>query len=319
MPTEPSLTVAILTYDGIRLLDIVLPSLAAQRFRDFRTVVVDNGSSDGTGAWLREHWPAVEVVSLPENVGVTVALNVCVDAGAGSEFVCLLNNDLELDPDCLGELVAALRRDPQAGSASAKMLNYRDRGVIDGAGDIFIWQGLPIRRGHGEPDRGQYDEAKVIFAACGATVIYRRAALESVGPFDERFFAIYEDSDWCFRAQLAGWGCRYVPSAVSYHMGSETLGRDLSDFTRFHLWRNGIWLVAKNYPAWALVREAPRLVFAQSRNLREAIQERRLGVWRRAIVAAACGLPDVLRSRRQVQRERRASQRDLDAIVGFDP
>lgn len=318
MPAPPLLTVAILSYDGRHLLEIVLPSLDAQRFRDFRTVVVDNGSCDGTEDWLAQHWPHVEVVALPANVGVTVALNVCVDAGAGSEFVCLLNNDLELHPDCLGELMAALQEHPQAGSAGAKMMNYHERSKIDGAGDIFVWQGLPIRRGWSEVDRGQYDQPRAIFGACGATVMYRRAALETVGPFDERFFAIYEDADWCFRAQLAGWDCRYVPSALSFHMGSETLGRELSDFTRFHLWRNNIWLVAKNYPGAAFLREAPRLVFAQSRTLCEAVRERRLGVWRRAMAAALRGLPAVLRVRREVQRARRRGLGDLDAIVGFD-
>ncbi len=317
MPDTPLLTVAVLTYDGRSLLEIVLPSLAAQRFRDFRTVVVDNGSRDGTAAWLHEQWPEVEVVQLPENAGVTVALNVCVDA-ATTELVCLLNNDLELHPDCLGELVAALREHPEAGSAAAKLIDYHDRGVIDGAGDLFIWQGLALRRGHGEPDRGQYDEPRAIFGACGATVVYRRRALEAVGPFDERYFAIYEDSDWCFRAQLAGWDCRYVPSAVSFHMGSATMGRELTDFSRFQLWRNGIWLVAKNYPATALLREAPRLALAQARNVREAAQERRLRIWCRAVWAAARELPAVLRVRRDVQRSRRRSLRELDAIVGFD-
>lgn len=318
MPSSPLLTVAILSYDGRHLLEIVLPSLAQQRFGDFRTVVVDNGSRDDTAAWMREHWPAVELVELPDNVGVSAALNVCVDAGAGSQFVCLLNNDLELDPDCLGRLVAALQEHPQAGSAAAKLVNFHDRDVLDGAGDLFIWQGLPMRRGHGERDEGQYDAAKLIFGACGAAVVYRRDALEAVGPFDERYFAIYEDSDWCFRAQLAGWDCRYVPAAVAFHMGSQTIGRELSDFSRFQMWRNGIWLVAKNYPGTRLLREAPRLVYAQSRNLREAIQERRFGVWRRAMAEAGRGLPAVLRARREIQRDRRRSLRELDAIVGFD-
>ncbi|HWI06466.1 MAG TPA: glycosyltransferase family 2 protein [Solirubrobacteraceae bacterium] len=316
MEAEPRLTVAILSYDGRELLEIALPSLAAQRFRDFRTVVVDNGSSDDTVAWLREHWPDVEIVALPENVGVTAALNVCVDAARGTELVALLNNDLELDPDCLGELVAALERHPAAGSAAAKLLDFHDRGVIDGAGDIFIWHGLPARRGHGERDRGQYDAPQAVFGACGAVAVYRRDALSCVGRFDESFFAFYEDSDWSFRAQLLGWECRYVPSAVAYHMGSATVGSAATDFTRYHLWRNGIWLVAKNYPARALLLQAPRLALAQAGHLRDALRERRLGIWRRAVADAARGLPDVLRRRRAVQRGRARSLRELDAVVG---
>jgi len=313
---EPLLTVTVLSYDGRELLEIVLPSLAAQRFADFRTVVVDNGSSDGTAAWLREHWPAVEVVALPVNVGVSAALNACLDA-ADSKLVVLLNNDLELDPECLGELVAAMSEHPRAGSAAAKLLDFHDRGVIDGAGDIFVWQGLPARRGHGMRDRGQYDEPRAVFGACGAVAVYRRDALREVGRFDDSFFAFYEDSDWSFRAQLAGWDCRYVPSAVAYHMGSATVGAAATDFTRYHLWRNAIWLVAKNYPAAALLRQAPRLLHGQLGNLRDAIRERRLHAWSRAMRDAARGLPRVLRARRVVQRARTRSLRELDAIVGL--
>jgi GT2 family glycosyltransferase len=317
MAPEPVLTVAVLSYDGRELLEIVLPSLAAQRFADFRTVVVDNGSSDGTVAWLREQWPSVDVVALPRNVGVTAALNVCLDA-ARTELVALLNNDLELDPDCLGELVAAMREHPRAGSAAAKLLDFHDRGVLDGAGDVFVWQGLGARRGNGVRDRGQFDEPRPIFGACGAVAVYRRDALAQVGPFDASFFAFYEDSDWAFRAQLAGWDCRYVPTAVAFHMGSATVGAVATDFVRYHLWRNTVWLVAKDYPASALLRQAPRLVHGQLVHLREAVRERRVRLWLRAMHDAARGLPSALRRRRDVQRTRARSLRELDAVIGFD-
>src|ERR1700684_2376245 len=99
----PLLSVAVLSYDGRHLLEVILPSLARQRFRDFEVIVVDNGSRDDSIAWLRRAWPQVEIVSLPENVGVTAALNVCARAGRG-ELVGLFHNDLELEPEGLGEL-----------------------------------------------------------------------------------------------------------------------------------------------------------------------------------------------------------------------
>lgn len=318
MSPDAALTVAVLTYNGRELLQTVLPSLAAQRFRDFRTVVVDNGSRDGSAEWLAEHWPEVEVIALPDNVGVTAALNVCLRAG-DSELVALLNNDLELHPDCLGELVAAMRRHPRAGSAGAKLVDFHDRGVLDGAGDLLGWGGVPARRGHGERDHGQYDAPRAIFGACGAAAVYRRAAIEQVGPFDEAFYAFYEDSDWALRAQLAGWDCRYVPSAIAYHMGSATLGAEMSDFTRYHVWRNAIWLVAKDYPASALLRQAHRLAFVQAAGLRDAVRARKLAVWRHAVGDALAGLPAVLQRRRAVQRGRTRSLRELEAIIGFEP
>jgi GT2 family glycosyltransferase len=322
LPTQtdgeaPLLTVAVLSYDGRQLLEVILPSLARQRFRDFEVVVVDNGSRDDTVVWLGEQWTEVQVISLPENVGVAPALNVCARAGRG-ELVGLLNNDLELDPNCLGELVAALREYPLAGWAGAKLMDFEQREVIDGAGDVFTWAATGGRRGHGERDRGQYDEPRAIFGACGGAALYRRSALEQVGEFDEDFFAFYEDVDWNLRAQLAGFSCRYVPSAVVYHMGSATIGRGLSDFTRYHLWRNTLWIVAKDLPASALLRHAPHLLLGQLVNLAVAIRDRKLGVWLRVWRDALRGMPRMLRKRRDVQARRRISAAALDGVVGPD-
>jgi GT2 family glycosyltransferase len=313
----PLLTVAVLSYDGRHLLEVILPSLARQSFRDFEVVVVDNGSRDDTGAWLAEHWPQVQVVSLEHNVGVTAALNVCARAGRG-ELVGLFNNDLELDPDCLGELVAALREHPRAGWAGAKLRDFEQRDVIDGAGDVFTWAATGGRRGHGERDVGQYDRPRAIFGACGGAALYRRSALEQVGEFDEDFFAFYEDVDWNLRAQLAGLSCRYVPGAVVYHMGSATIGRGLSDFTRYHLWRNTLWIIAKDLPASALLRHAPQLLLGQLVNLAVALRDRKLGIWLRVWRDALRGLPRALRKRRAVQARRRIGWRELEAIVGAD-
>ncbi len=322
MPTlsageAPLLTVAVLSYDGRHLLEVILPSLARQSFRDFEVVVVDNGSRDGTPSWLAEHWPAVQVVTLAQNIGVTAALNVCARSGRG-ELVGLFNNDLELDEACLGELVRALREHPEAGWAGAKLRDFQQRDTIDGAGDVFTWAATGGRRGHGERDVGQYDQPRAIFGACGGAALYRRSALRRVGDFDEDFFAFYEDVDWNLRAQLAGLSCRYVPSAVVYHMGSATIGRGLSDFTRYHLWRNTLWIITKDLPASALLRHSPQLALGQAMNLAVAVRDRKLGIWLRVWRDALRGLPGALRKRRQVQARRQVTLAQLDAVVGTD-
>jgi GT2 family glycosyltransferase len=313
----PRLTVAVLSYDGRHLLETMLPSLTRQRFQDFETVVVDNGSRDDTVAWLAKQWPEVQVISLPENVGVTAALNVCAHAGEG-ELLALFNNDMELEPDCLGELVSALEAHPEAGWAAAKLRDFEQRELLDGAGDVFTWAATGGRRGHGQIDRGQYDTAGEIFGACGGAALYRRSVLRLIGDFDEDFFAFYEDVDWNLRAQLAGFSCRYVPSAVVYHMGSATIGRGLSDFTRYHLWRNTLWIIAKDIPGGALLRHAPQLAFGQLLNLAVAVRDRKLDIWLRVWRDALRGLPRVLRKRRRVQQRRRVTLATLDAVVGPD-
>jgi len=306
------LTVAIPTYNGRELLEVVLPSLDAQRFRDFDVVVVDDGSTDGTAEWLAAHWPDVEVV-VQENQGVTAALNACLRAGADTEFVALFNSDVELDPNCLGELVGALRAHPEAGSASPKLLDFERRDVIDGAGDVLRWAGHGHRRGHGERDHGQYDRPQTIFGPCAGAAVFRRCAIEDVGDFDADFHAFFEDVDWALRAQLAGFQCRYVPSARVYHMGSATLGAGLTDFTRYQLWRNAVWLFAKGMPASLLARHAHQLAAGQLVNLAVAVRDRKLGIWLRAWRDALVGLPRMAARRRHIQRERRVTPRELAA------
>lgn len=306
-----------LSYDGRHLLEVILPSLAQQSFRDFEVVVVDNGSRDDTVTWLRENWPQVQLVSLPQNIGVTGALNVCVHAGRG-ELLALFNNDMELEPDCLAELVAALDAHPEAGWAAAKLRDFEQRELLDGAGDVFTWAATGGRRGHGQRDSGQYDTPGEIFGACGGAALYRRSVLRLVGDFDEDFFAFYEDVDWNLRAQLAGFSCRYVPTAVVHHMGSATIGRGLSDFTRYHLWRNTLWIIAKDIPAQALLRHAHQLALGQLINLAVAVRDRKLDVWLRVWRDALRGAPKVLRKRRAVQRRRQIDLRRLEAVVGPD-
>src|ERR1039458_5230115 len=233
------LTVVVLNYNGRPLLQVMLASLALQTFESFAVVVVDNGSSDDSLDYLETHWPAVKVLALAENVGVTAALNAALRAAA-SEYVALFNNDMELDPDCLGEMMRELLRHPEAGSATPKMLDFTERALLDGAGDVLSWRGGGRRRGHEERDVGQYDRAEEVFGPCGGAALYRRSALEKVGGFDEAYFAYYEDIDWAFRAQLLGFRCRYVPSAILYHRGSATLGRGMSEFNGYHLWRNPV-------------------------------------------------------------------------------
>ena len=296
------------------MLATALDSLAAQTFRDFRIVVVDDASSDGTPESVRERWPEVQLIAHPRNLGVTAALNTGLRTSS-SEFVMLLNNDMDLEPHCLEELIRALRAHPEAGSAAGKLLSYHDRGVLDGAGDTFHWAGIGWRRGHGERDVGQYETPQPIFGACAGAAVYRRSAVEVVGPMDESFFAFCEDVDWSFRAQLCGYACRYVPSAVGYHIGSATLGKGESDFTRYHLWRNGLWLVLKDYPLPLLVLELPRVTLHQLNVAVVALRDRKLGLLLRVWRDVVRGLPATLRKRTAVQRARTARIARLRAAV----
>lgn len=314
---RPEVTIVVLSYDGRELLEVVLPTLARQTFPSFSVLVVDNGSSDGSAEYLEREWPQVEILRLPENIGVAAALNRGVEA-ARSEFVALLNNDIELEPDWLAELVAALRSHPEAGSATGKMLNFHRRDRLDGAGDVVMWSGAATRRGFETPDEGQFDRPEAVFGACGGAALYRRVAFDAVGPFDEDFFAYMEDVDWSFRAQLAGFACRYVPSAVAYHMAGATTGRNISPYLYMQR-RNQLWMMAKNYPARAFVLHAPKILLFQLGFVASSVRDGVLGAHARAWGEALRGMPGVLQKRRAIQGARRVGLRYLDTLVAPEP
>jgi len=313
-PATPRLTVALTNYNGRPLLETMLASLARQTYSRFVTLVVDDCSSDDSVDYLRDRWPDVQLIALPVNGGVTNAMNLALQTPR-TELVALFNNDMELEPACLAELVGALDEHPEAGSATPKMLDFLDRTRLDGAGDELNWRGGGTRRGHGETDRGQYDRAGEVFAPCGGAALYRRSAIDGVGGFDADYFAYYEDIDWGLRAQLAGFRCRYVPSAVLYHRGSETLGRGMTDFNSYQLWRNPLWLIAKCFPAGSLLRHAPDLLRGQAGNLCVAVREHKLRVWARAMRDGLRGLPVALRKRGAVQASRVISLPELERLT----
>ena len=311
------MTAIVLTYDGRELLETLLPSLAAQEFADVRTVVVDNGSSDGTAAWLATDWPQFEVLALPENVGVAAALNRGMER-VDSELVALLNNDLELEPRWLGALVSALDAHPTAASATGKMLSFYERSVFDGAGDLLMWSGAATHRGMGEPDDGRYDTPAAVFSPCAGAAVYRRAAFTAVGPFDEAFFAYQEDIDWGLRAQLAGWTARYEPAAVAYHMGGATTRRQWGYYNTLQR-RNQVLVVLKNYPGRALLRHATKIVSYQGGWLVASAQEGNLRRHLGALGQVIAALPRLAHQRRAVQRSRRVPLAYLDTVMTPEP
>jgi GT2 family glycosyltransferase len=130
----PRLTVVIPNWNGERFLSLCLGSLQRQTFPDFETVLVDNGSSDGSLSLVERDFPEVRILALGHNRGFSAAVNAGIGASE-AEYVTLLNNDTEQDPGWLAALVRAADEHPEAGFFSSKLVDFHDRGLLDGAGD----------------------------------------------------------------------------------------------------------------------------------------------------------------------------------------
>jgi len=312
----------VVNWNGREHLEVCLQSLLRQTLTSVEIILVDNGSSDGSVHFVQQRFgPAVRVLAHSTNLGYGRALNTGIAAASG-RYIFALNNDTEIDPGCLHALAAAADRVTHAGSFAPKILFYRDRTTIDNVGHLLYPDGLSRGRGRLEPDRGQYDSEEEILLASGCAVLLRRAMLAEVGLFDEDLFAYCEDTDLGLRAQLAGWRCQYVPTAVVYHKYSASAG-DYSPLKAFLVERNRVWVAIKCLPtpllvlspfltvlrltaqAWGTLRRrgaAGR--FAATNSVSEL-----LTVFARATSAAARGLPRAWQKRRVVQRTRRIGRR----------
>ncbi len=287
-------TVVIPNWNGRHFLEECLEALRAQRYERFETVVVDNGSSDGSQELLWTRFPEVRVLELGENHGFAAAMNAGIGA-AQTPLVAFLNNDTEADRDWLRELVACLERHPEAAGAASKLL-IRSSGLVDGAGDCLGEDLFPHPRGHGFPDEGLGEEVEV-FGASGGASLWRAEALAQVGVFDEAFFAYFEDADLSFRARHAGWTFWYAPGSVVLHHRGGTSG-GFSDFAFINPVRNRWFLTIKNVPLRVVLRHLHWVVWSE------------LVLWARAVYrlklrAMLRAYRDVLASRGRLLRQRR--------------
>ncbi len=302
---SPRVTVVVPNWNGERFLGLCLNSLREQTFKDFETVLVDNGSTDGSVAFVGRNFPEVRVVPLGENKGFSAAVNAGIKASE-AEYVALLNNDTEVDPGWLGALVRAAESHPEAGLFASKLVNFYDRSLLDGAGDALRRGGLPYRIGHKELDRGQFDEPAFVFSACAAAALYRRTLFEEIGLFDEDFFSNCEDADLSFRAQLFGYRCLYVPGSVVYHMVSaSTGGKRSSTNTRLGT-QNSLNLLVKNLPTALVWRLLPSFLAGQlSRLVIISLFFGRLRAYLSGLAGAWRLLPRMLEKRKEIQKRRK--------------
>jgi GT2 family glycosyltransferase len=300
--------VVIPNWNGMRWLPDCLESIAAQTVAPAETIVVDNGSTDGSLELLGET-PGVRVVALGRNTGFAFAANRGVEAAAG-ELVALVNTDVVLAPDWLERMIAALESDAGAASVACKMVDLHDPDLLYDAGDVLRRDGACEQRGRFERDDGRFDQPGEVFGACAGAALYRRSVVLDAGGFDERFFTYLEDVDLALRLRLAGWRCRYEP-VVARHAGEGSSVR-LSNPLHFWVERNTLLLLAKTFP----LRWLPWIAYRQLGWARHARRHGRLGAHLRGALAALPLLPSMLRERRALQD---AAQVPLDEVVPARP
>lgn len=306
-------SVIIPNWNGESLLPTCLDSLRAQTLRDFEVILVDNASTDRSRELVQERYPEVRLLEMDSNRGFAGAVNEGIRQSRG-EIVALLNNDTEVDPNWLAELVRTLDAHPEVSICASKLLLFDRRDVLHSAGDFYRVNGIPGNRGVWQRDLGQFDAAFDVFGACGGAAAYRRSLFEDVGLFDEELWMYLEDVDLNLRARSAGHGCRFVPTARVYHRLSASGSGPLASY---YCGRNFVDVAVKNLPGSLLRKHALAIVAAQLRLARESLAHFREPAARarlRGQLAALWRLPSTLRRRKAVSTLRRVSPSDLERL-----
>lgn len=297
------------------LLRSCLASLARQTLAadNYDIIIIENeaGPEVLSGPQLLSN---ARIIPLTENLGTTGSINHGLRQSS-SEYVLLLNNDVELAPHFLEVLVSVLQKEPQCGFATGKLLNARRRNILDGAGDALLRGGGAYRLGHDDGDRGQFEQATAVIAGCGATTLYRRSVLEQIQGLDEDLFAYLDDVDLGLRAHLVGYTGIYAPEAVAYHLGSATLGDVFHPRIAELLTRNQFLLLLKDYPLGVVCRLLAHIALFQLLWLALVIRRGRFSSYLRGLAGAARRIPKMLAKRRQIMRSRRISSAKFLALL----
>ncbi|MGJ3230882.1 MAG: glycosyltransferase family 2 protein [Oceanicaulis sp.] len=315
MSAAASVAVLIVAYKSRDTIPGVIEALARQTIRPARVRLLENGSPDGARVDAAGLPDWVELIESETNLGFAAGNNRLAE-GVGEDWLLLLNPDAFPEPDLIAQLMDATRRHPGAALFGATQLAHGAPGVLDGAGDVYHFTGLPYRAGYGRamdpPAEGE------VFGPCGALALIRRDVFEALGGFDEDYFCYVEDVDFAYRARLAGHRAIQVREARVSHMGYASSGRR-SSFATYHGARNRFWTFFKNTPAPLLPVLAPVHLGVTLLLWLSAARFKQFTLFGTALRDALKGWPRLMEKRRDAQAARTVGALDVAAMLSWNP
>ncbi len=217
----------VLNYNGRDVTLEALASLGSMDYPAFDLVVVDNGSTDGSYPAVAEAFPAVVQLRIEENLGPAGGCNLGMRwaMDRGYDYLLILNNDIEVAPSLLHEMVRVAESSPEIGIVGPLGYYFWDRKRIWSAGGRIVFrEAVTKERGQGQIDRGQYDRDEELDYVNGCAMLVKRQVIEAVGLWDPIFHLSVEDADFCMRARAAGFRCWFAHRAKLWHMVSTSTG-----------------------------------------------------------------------------------------------
>jgi len=246
---QPLVFIVILNWNGREDTLACLESVSAINYRNYRILVADNGSDDGSIEAIRRTYPDVEIIANGANLGFAEGNNRAIARAIelSAEFVLLLNNDTVVDSTILAAFLYASVRMPEFGVFGAKIYHFDDKQLIWYAGGYWDDRTLSFNEfGAGQIDRGQFDELRETEWVIGCAMFIRAEVFAKVGLLESSFFLNNEEIDFCSRAKRAGLKCAYVPEARLWHKISASFGGEDSPLKVYFSSRNRLLWAKRN-------------------------------------------------------------------------
>lgn len=237
----PKVSIIILNWNGKEDTIECIESLKHISYPNYDILLVDNGSTDGSVEYFKEQYPEMEIIENRENLGFTKGNNIAIKKtiANNTDYILLLNNDVAVEPDFLDKMVCEANQNDKIGIIGPKINYYGTPYQIWAAGGhINYWICLIAYYGMNKPDAQKYSYEKDVDFVSGCAMLIKVSVCREIGLLDERYFAYFEDVDFCLRAKNNGYTIRYVPSAKIYHKVSKTSGGALSPFSLYLSTRN---------------------------------------------------------------------------------
>lgn len=255
--SEPLVSIIIVNWNGKKFLADCLGSLAKISYKNKEILFVDNASTDGSVAYVKENFPEVRIFENSTNLGFAQGHDVGF-AHARGEAILLLNTDTIVEKNLLSELVAALFKSPRIGAVQPKIVMYPDKDRIDSIGSFFLMTGMLYHVGREKNSAlPMYNKTMEIYSAKGVCMLLRKNVLLRTGLFDKDYFAYFEETDLCHRILLSGYRILYTPTTTVYHKGGGASKQMMYGYILFHSYKNRICTYIKNLSVKYLVRVLP--------------------------------------------------------------
>lgn len=298
--------IIICTYNNKDIIGECLDHVQALHYENKKCIVIDDCSTDNTIKIIQQDYPWVRVITKEKNSGPSISRNIAISQSS-SKYIMFLDSDVLVEPFFLNNLMERMkqRNDKNISICGGKLL--LNNGRIDSTGGGIAKIGVGFDKNHKMPDEGGFYMGEEVMYVPTAAMLIKRNVFKSIGNFDETYFYGHEDTDFCWRAKIAGFKIYYEPSAIAHHHKNKTVNTMKKEVIYYGV-RNRIRSLIKNHGTFNLIFYLPLYgLFSVSEIIIKSFRKERLSAWKWNI----SNLKDTLKQRKIIQMSRKIKDREL--------